>query len=64
MTRPIIVEPAPRRWARLNEAAAYVCVSRRTIEREIAAGRLARHKVGRRVLVDLNELDALLVGRR
>lgn len=66
-TKGTIVMVTPQtghRWASLNEAAAYVGLSRRTIEREIAAGHLTRHKLRHRVLVDLNELDALLVGRR
>jgi len=34
------------------------------LERRIAEGRLTRFKNGYRVLVDLNEIDALLRGER
>lgn len=52
---------APR-WAKLADAAAYMGhVSVRTMRRRIADGQLTRHRVGRIVLIDLNEIDALLL---
>lgn len=51
---------APR-WATLDEAADYARCSRYTIKRRIADGVLALHRNGpRRILVDLNELDAMI----
>lgn len=51
-----------RRWASLDEAAAYVgLTNERTIRRWIAAGRITGYKLNERVLrVDLNEIDAAL----
>ena len=51
-------------WRRIDEAAQYADVSRRTIERHLAAGTLTRGKFGRCVLVDLNELDALITRKK
>lgn len=49
-----------RRWASLREAADYVDVHPRTLTRRFNDGTLIRYRMGRRVLVDLDELDAVL----
>lgn len=48
------------RYATLLEAAEYCRSSRRSLERRIVEGKLTRYKNGFRVIVDLNEIDALL----
>lgn len=50
------------RYATLPEAVEYCRSSRRSLERRIAEGKLTRFRNGFRVLVDLNEIDALLRG--
>ena len=51
---------APRRYASIAEAAAYLDVSQKTIRRMVAAGRIHAYRVSGRVIsVDLNELDAI-----
>lgn len=52
------------RYATLPEAIAYCRSSRRSLERRIAEGKLTRFQNGFRVLVDLNEIDAMLRGER
>ena len=52
------------RYATLHEAAEYCRSSRRSLERRMAEGKLTRFRNGFRVLVDLNEIDALLRGDR
>lgn len=49
-----------RRWATLKEAADYVCCHPKTINRRFSDGTLVRYRLGRRVLVDLDELDAVM----
>ncbi|MCC2592472.1 excisionase family DNA-binding protein [Tessaracoccus sp. OS52] len=49
-----------RRWATLKEAAQYVCCHPKTITRRFSDGTLSRYRMGRRVLVDLDELDAVM----
>lgn len=50
-----------RRLARINAAAAYSSVNPRTIRRRVADGSLTGYRLGARILlVDLNELDALM----
>ena len=46
----------------MDEAAAVVKVSRRTLERLIADGRIRPVRIGRRVLVTGREIDAFLAG--
>jgi excisionase family DNA binding protein len=46
-------------WYRIDEAAEYLRVSERTIEREIAKGRLPSFTIGRPRLVHRDHLDAL-----
>lgn len=45
-------------WLSIREAASYVALSERTLEREIARGRLRSSTVGRRRLLHREELDA------
>ncbi|MGO1385432.1 MAG: DNA-binding protein [Arachnia sp.] len=52
------------RYATLPEAIVYCRSSRRSLERRIAEGKLTRFQNGFRVLVDLNEIDAMLRGAR
>lgn len=49
---------APHRYASIDDAATYAAVSPDTIRRLVTAGKIGRYQIGRRVLVDLNELDA------
>ena len=49
-----------RRWATLQQAAAYVCCHPKTITRRFNDGTLNRYRMGRRILVDLDELDAVM----
>lgn len=56
-----LLKQAPR-YATLPEAVEYCRSSRRSLERRIAEGKLTRFRNGFRVLVDLNEIDALLRG--
>lgn len=51
--------PATRR-ASITDAAAYVPCSTKTIRRKIAAGELRAVRFGRKILVDLDEVDQLL----
>ncbi len=56
------VDPAvPRRWASLKEAAEYMSVHPKTITRKFSEGALIRYRLGRRVMVDLDELDELVL---
>ncbi|SHI99178.1 hypothetical protein SAMN02745244_01489 [Tessaracoccus bendigoensis DSM 12906] len=52
------------RYATLPQSAEYCRSSRRSLERRISEGKLTRYKNGFRVLVDLDEVDALLRGER
>ena len=50
-----------RRWASIDEAAAYLGIHPRTIRKMAATGRLTLYRNGvRLVRVDLNELDAAM----
>lgn len=49
-----------RRWATLDQAAAYLNCHRKTISRRLTDGTLSRYRMGRRLLVDLDEVDAVL----
>ena len=49
-----------RRWASLKEAAEYIRVHPKTLTRRFSDGSLIRYRVGRRVMVDLDELDDLV----
>lgn len=57
MSRP--VRPVSRR-ASIADAAAYVPCSTKTIRRRIADGSLTGYRFGRKIVVDLDELDRLL----
>lgn len=50
-----------RRWASLKEAAEYISVHPKTLTRRFSDGSLIRYRVGRRVMVDLDEVDELVV---
>lgn len=50
-----------RRWASLKEAAEYISVHPKTLTRRFSDGSLIRYRVGRRVMVDLDELDEVVV---
>lgn len=50
-----------KRWASADTAAKHAGISRKTVDRMCAAGKLTRYKLGGRVLIDLDELDALIV---
>jgi excisionase family DNA binding protein len=53
--------PPARRWASINESAAYLDVTTRTIRVMIADGRLRAYRSGRRIVrLDLNEVDAAM----
>jgi excisionase family DNA binding protein len=55
-------EPAegmPSPWLALDEAAAYLRVSERTLERRIKGGRVRSTTIGRRRLLHRDDLDAL-----
>ena len=47
-------------WLSLDAAAEYTSLSRRTLEREIAKGRLRSPAIGRRRLFHRDELDTFL----
>ena len=49
--------PAGPRYVSLAQASAMVDVSTRTLRRAIAAGRLAAHRLGRLIRIDLAELQ-------
>lgn len=53
-------EGRARRWASLKEAAEYISVHPKTLTRRFSDGSLIRYRVGRRVMVDLDELDELV----
>ncbi|QXT62722.1 excisionase family DNA-binding protein [Tessaracoccus palaemonis] len=61
MTQSTNPDTTARRWLPIVEAAGYVGLSRSSLERLIAQGKLTRYKARSRVLVDLDELDALVV---
>ncbi|RMB56873.1 DNA-binding protein [Tessaracoccus antarcticus] len=44
----------------MQDAAAYVCCHPKTITRRFNDGTLNRYRMGRRILVDLDELDAVM----
>jgi excisionase family DNA binding protein len=55
---------ARRRYVTLADAAAYVGCNERTIRRAIAAGEITGYRIGARLVrVDLDQLDAEMVGR-
>ena len=45
-------------WLSLADAAVYLCVSERTLERAIARGRLRSSTIGRRRILYRDDLDA------
>ncbi|WP_231971469.1 excisionase family DNA-binding protein [Mycobacterium sp. E3198] len=56
-------KPVGRRYARVNDAAAYLDVHPITIRQMIADGKIRAYRSGSRLIrVDLNEIDALMAG--
>jgi excisionase family DNA binding protein len=56
-------KPVGRRYARINDAAAYIDVNPITIRSMIEKGQIHAYRYGQRLIrVDLNELDAMLAG--
>ncbi len=47
----------------LHEATEYAHVSVRTLQRHFTSGTLKRYKLGRRVLIDRNELETVIRAR-
>ncbi|MGO1487839.1 MAG: excisionase family DNA-binding protein [Arachnia sp.] len=60
MRQDTITSKRVRRWATLQQAAEYVCCHPKTISRRFHDGTLHRYRMGRRILVDLDELDAVM----
>jgi excisionase family DNA binding protein len=52
----------PSPWLSIVDAASYLSVSERTLEREIRCGRLRSSPLGRRRLLHRDDLDALARG--
>lgn len=53
--------PNSRRWASIQETAAYLNVTTRTVRQMIADGRLCGYRNGGRLVrLDLNEVDAAM----
>jgi len=65
-TRTTRAQPAPhaeaRRWATIAQACEYSTLSRNTVNRLVNNRALTRWKVGRKVLIDLSELDRAIEG--
>jgi excisionase family DNA binding protein len=54
--------PASTPWLSIREAATYIGVSERTLERDLRNGRLRSSVVGRRRLLHRDDLDAYVRG--
>jgi excisionase family DNA binding protein len=56
-------KPVGRRYARINDAAAYLDVHPITIRSMIENGTIHGYRYGQRLIrIDLNELDAMMAG--
>jgi excisionase family DNA binding protein len=56
-------KPVGRRYARINDAAAYLDVNPITIRQMITDGKIRAYRSGQRLVrIDLNELDAMMAG--
>jgi excisionase family DNA binding protein len=56
-------KPVGRRYARINDAAAYLDVNPITVRQMISDGKIKAYRSGQRIVrVDLNELDAMMAG--
>ena len=56
-------KPVGRRYARINDAAAYLDVNPITIRAMIDGGKIHAYRYGQRLIrIDLNELDAMMAG--
>jgi len=53
--------PSEKRWLNISEASKYSRLSRTTLWKYTQARRLTIHKIGRRSLIERNELDAFLL---
>lgn len=60
----LVAQPDGSPWLTLEQAARYVGVSLRTIERRVQAGGVRSTNVGRRRIVHRDDLDALLLSGR
>jgi excisionase family DNA binding protein len=52
--------PTKKQFYSIRETAEFLGVSDRTVKREIKAGRLAIRKVGRRTILDRDDLERFL----
>jgi excisionase family DNA binding protein len=60
-TRNRLLAGNGRRWASIDDAAAYLGIHPRTVRKLAAQGRLTLYRNGPRLVrVDLNEVDAML----
>lgn len=55
------IEPRPRRWAGLEAAAEYIGISKETLRRDLRHGKLKKYWYGAFIIVDLDEVDALIL---
>ena len=60
MRQAAVTASRVRRWATLQEVAEYVCCQPKTNSRRFSDGTLNRYRMGRRILVDLDEVDAVM----
>jgi excisionase family DNA binding protein len=54
-------QPSGKQWLIIGEAGKYSKLSRTTLWKYNQTGRLAIHKIGRRCLIERNELDTFLL---
>ena len=54
-------KPSGKQWLSISEASRYSKLSRTTLWKYNQTGRLTIHKIGRRCLIERNELDAFLL---
>jgi excisionase family DNA binding protein len=60
----VVADSVPRALLNLNDAARYLGVSRRHVERLLARGELPRVRLGRSVRIVVADLDRLIAARR
>ena len=58
---PEATPPVARRWATVTDAITYTGLSQSTIRRALNAGDLTKHRFGKRILIDLDEIDAKIM---
>jgi excisionase family DNA binding protein len=61
MSNPAAAAPEPPRFISVAEAAPLTSVSDDTVRRLLDRGQLAKYRFGRRVLVDRQQLEALVL---